>query len=89
MPKLKLTLACGDYEITRPLTDGTVQAEGIEFVSDTRYGAKERHWAMARDDAYDVCEFNAPLMSWQKTADAPGPRYQCSLTAASATVSYS
>lgn len=60
MPKLKLTLACGDYEITRPLTDGTVQAEGIEFVSDTRYGAKERHWAMARDDAYDVCEFNAP-----------------------------
>ena len=60
MPDLKLTLACGDYEITRPLTDGTVKAEGIEFVPDTRYGAKERHWAMAKHDAYDICEFNAP-----------------------------
>ena len=60
MPDLKLTLACGDYEITRPLTDGTIKAEGIEFVSDTRYGAKERHWAMAKHSAYDVCEFNAP-----------------------------
>lgn len=60
MSDLKLTLACGDYEITRPLTDGTVKAEGIEFVPDTRYGARDRHWAMAKDNAYDVCEFNAP-----------------------------
>ena len=60
MADLKLTLACGDYEITRPLTDGSVKAEGIEFVPDTRYGAKERHWAMAKEDAYDICEFNAP-----------------------------
>jgi 4,5-dihydroxyphthalate decarboxylase len=60
MADLKLTLACGDYEITRPLTDGTVKAEGIEFVPDTRYGARDRHWAMAKDNAYDVCEFNAP-----------------------------
>ncbi len=57
---LKLTLACGDYELTRPLTDGTVQAEGVEFVPDTRYGAKDRHWAMAKHNAYDICEFNAP-----------------------------
>jgi 4,5-dihydroxyphthalate decarboxylase len=60
MADLKLTLACGDYEITRPLTDGTVKPEGITFVPDTRYGARERHWAMAKDDAYDICEFNAP-----------------------------
>lgn len=60
MADIELTLACGDYEITRALTEGKVKAQGIRFVSDTRYGAKERHWAMARDNVYDVCEFNAP-----------------------------
>ena len=60
MADLKLTLACGDYELTRPLTEGQIKAEGITFVPDTRYGAKERHWAMAKHNAYDVCEFNAP-----------------------------
>ena len=59
MADLEMTLACGDYEITRALTDGTVKAEGITFVPDTRYGAKERHWAMAKHNAYDCCEFNA------------------------------
>jgi len=28
MPKLKLTIACGDYDRTRALSDGTVQPEG-------------------------------------------------------------
>ncbi len=60
MSTLKLTLACGDYELTRPLTEGAIKAEGIEFVPDTRYGAKDRHWAMAKHNAYDICEFNAP-----------------------------
>ena len=60
MSDIELTLACGDYELTRPLTEGSVKAEGISFVPDTRYGAKERHWAMAKHNAYDVCEFNAP-----------------------------
>ena len=59
MADLDLTLACGDYEITRALTDGTVKADGIRFVPDIRYGAKERHWAMAKHNAYDCCEFNA------------------------------
>ena len=60
MADLELTLACGDYELTRPLTEGMIKAEGITFVPDTRYGAKERHWAMAKHNAYDICEFNAP-----------------------------
>jgi 4,5-dihydroxyphthalate decarboxylase len=57
---LKLTFAGGDYEILRPLIDGTVKPEGIELVVDTRLGPKDRHWAMAKDNAYDICEFNAP-----------------------------
>ena len=31
MPKLKLTIACGDYDRIRALSDGTVQREGIEL----------------------------------------------------------
>jgi 4,5-dihydroxyphthalate decarboxylase len=31
MPDLKLTLACWNYDRTRPLIDGRVKAEGIEF----------------------------------------------------------
>jgi 4,5-dihydroxyphthalate decarboxylase len=31
MLKLKLTLACWDYDRTRPLIDGRVQAEGIDL----------------------------------------------------------
>src|SRR5262245_19492178 len=31
MPNLKLTLACWDYDRTRPLIDGRVTAEGIDL----------------------------------------------------------
>ena len=31
MSKLKLTLACWDYDRTRPLIDGRVQPEGIDL----------------------------------------------------------
>src|SRR5437016_11107344 len=31
MPDLKLTLACWDYDRTRPLMDGRVQPEGIDL----------------------------------------------------------
>jgi len=31
MPNLKLTLACWDYDRTRPLMDGRVKPEGIDL----------------------------------------------------------
>jgi 4,5-dihydroxyphthalate decarboxylase len=57
--KLELSLACGDYEITRPLIEGTVKPDGINLTVLTRAGLRERHWRMARCGEYDVCEFNA------------------------------
>jgi 4,5-dihydroxyphthalate decarboxylase len=56
--KLKLAVACGDYEIIRALKEGTVQADGLELVILTAHGPRERHWRMARNLEYDVCEFN-------------------------------
>jgi 4,5-dihydroxyphthalate decarboxylase len=58
MAKLKLTVACGDYEIVRPLADGTVKADGIDLVMLTGMGSRERHWRMARKTEFDVCEIN-------------------------------
>jgi 4,5-dihydroxyphthalate decarboxylase len=58
MSKLKLTVACGDYEIVRAMRDGTVQADGIELVMLTGMGSRERHWRMARKTEFDVCEIN-------------------------------
>jgi 4,5-dihydroxyphthalate decarboxylase len=58
MAKLKLTVACGDYEIVRALADGTVEADGVELTMLTGMGSRERHWRMARKREFDVCEIN-------------------------------
>jgi 4,5-dihydroxyphthalate decarboxylase len=57
--KLELSLACGDYEITRPLIEGVVKPGGIDLTVLTHISSRERHWRMARGQEYDVCEFNA------------------------------
>jgi len=56
--KLKLTLACGDYEIVRALRDGTVRPDGIDLTVLTAMGSRERHWRMARRLEFDICELN-------------------------------
>src|SRR3989454_10456830 len=56
--KLRLTLACGDYEIVRALKEGTIKADGIELLMLTGMGPRERHWRMARKAEFDVCEAN-------------------------------
>jgi 4,5-dihydroxyphthalate decarboxylase len=56
--RLRLTVACGDYEIVRALEEGTVEAAGIELVMLTDMGPRERHWRMARKAEFDVCESN-------------------------------
>lgn len=57
MAKLRLTLACGDYDLTRPLVDGRVQPQGIELIALTM-PSPERHWRMIRHREFDVCEFS-------------------------------
>ena len=56
--KLRLTVACGDYEIVRALKDGVVQADGLELNLLTGMGPRERHWRLARRHEFDVCEEN-------------------------------
>ena len=56
--KLKVTVACGDYDSVRALKDGSVEADGIDLVMLTGMGSRERHWRMARKLEFDVCEIN-------------------------------
>ncbi len=57
--KLPLTLACGDYEIVRPLIEGKVQADGIDLTILTKMDSATRHWRFLRDGAFDVAELSA------------------------------
>jgi 4,5-dihydroxyphthalate decarboxylase len=54
--KLALTLACGDYEITRALADGQVRPDGIDLLVLTR--DRTRILRSARRDECDLTEFN-------------------------------
>jgi 4,5-dihydroxyphthalate decarboxylase len=57
MSKLKLTLACGDYDFLRPLFNGSVTAPGIDFNVLTM-ASPERHGRMLRHEEFDVCELS-------------------------------
>jgi 4,5-dihydroxyphthalate decarboxylase len=57
--KLQLSLACGDYEITRPLIDGHVTADGVDLVVLADAGARDRQWRLQRSAECDIAELNA------------------------------
>jgi 4,5-dihydroxyphthalate decarboxylase len=69
--RLKLTVACGDYEIVRALKDGTVKADGLDLVMLTDMGPRERHWRMARKAEFDVCEANVGAYFMERDHGAP------------------
>src|SRR3989304_2476245 len=57
MARLRLSLACGDYELTRPLLDETVRPEGIEFVV-TSGAQPDRLRRLGRVAGVDICEYS-------------------------------
>ncbi|MBI3065398.1 MAG: hypothetical protein HYY82_10725 [Deltaproteobacteria bacterium] len=68
--KIRLSVAVGDYEIIRALKEGSVEADGLELVVLTGHGPRERHWRMARNQEFDVCEFN--IGAYQMSRDMGG-----------------
>jgi len=59
MKKLPITLACGDYEILRPLKEGLVQPDGIDLTMVTAMDSTTRHWRFLRNREFDVAEVSA------------------------------
>ena len=59
MRKLQLTLACGDYEIVRPLKEGVVQPDGVELTVLTAMDSSTRHWRFLRNNEFDIAEVSS------------------------------
>ncbi len=57
MSKLRLTLACGSYDLLRALIDGSVAPAGIDLNVLTM-ASPERHGRMLRHVEFDVCELS-------------------------------
>ncbi|HEY6630343.1 MAG TPA: PhnD/SsuA/transferrin family substrate-binding protein [Rhizobiaceae bacterium] len=71
MPKkLELTLACGDYEIVRPLKEGLVRPDGIELNILTKADSATRHWRFLRGE-YDIAECSASSYIAARDRDMP------------------
>jgi 4,5-dihydroxyphthalate decarboxylase len=71
MAKLKLAIACGDYDIVRAFKEGAVEAGGIEPIFLTEVGSRERHWRMARKNEFDVSEVNVGAYFMSRDQDEP------------------
>jgi 4,5-dihydroxyphthalate decarboxylase len=67
MSKVKLTLACGYYDLLRPLLEGVVEADGIDLNVVTM-ASPERHGRMLRHEEFDVCELSlvSYLVAWDR-----------------------
>jgi hypothetical protein len=66
----------GDYEIIRALKEGSVEPDGVELVVLTGHGPRERHWRMARNQEFDVCEFNVGAYLMSHDQNEPVPRFR-------------
>jgi len=57
MPPLQLTFACGDYDRTRALAEGTVRADGIDLTY-LRLPVEETFFRMLRHREFEVAEMS-------------------------------
>lgn len=71
MSKLRLTVACGDYDIARAFKEGAVQADGLDLVFLSDMGPRERHWRMGRKHEFDICEENVGAYYMTRDQDEP------------------
>src|ERR1700689_1704482 len=56
--RIPLTLACGDYEITRALKEGAVVPDGIDLTVLTAMDSTTRHWRFLRNRDFDMAELS-------------------------------
>lgn len=56
---IELTLACGDYEIMRPLKEGIVKPDGIDLKVVTAMDSPTRHWRFLRNREFDMAEVSS------------------------------
>ena len=71
MKKLKLTFACGPYDRTQALRDGTVQVDGVDLNYVTMQPA-EIFWRMLQYNEFQACEMSlSNTTTMRSLADPP------------------
>lgn len=70
MSRLRLSLSCGDYDRTRFLIDGTVQAPGLDLLV-IPLPSVERHARFSRSLEFDVCELQVGVYLGWKSRGVP------------------
>jgi 4,5-dihydroxyphthalate decarboxylase len=72
MPKkLALTLACGDYEIIRPLLRGKVEVDGVDLTILTDMDSATRHWRFLNNNEFDIAEVSGSSYLAARDNDLP------------------
>ena len=71
MTRLRLTLACGDYDRTRALHEGAIAPEGIDLVC-LRLPVEDIFFRMARFAEFDAAELSLSSYLISMTDDGPG-----------------
>ena len=71
MSKVKINLACGDYEIIRALKDGDVVADGIDLNVLTDMDSTTRHWRFIRNRDFEAAEVGSCAYFLAKDNDFP------------------
>jgi ABC-type nitrate/sulfonate/bicarbonate transport system substrate-binding protein len=71
MPRLRLTFACGDYDRTRALEEGTIRPDGIDLTY-LRLPVEETFFRMLRHREFEVAEMSLSSYVLSMRAD-PAP----------------
>jgi 4,5-dihydroxyphthalate decarboxylase len=69
--KIPIVLACGDYEIIRPLKEGIVRPDGIDLTVLTAMDSTTRHWRFLRNRDFDMAETSASSYIVARDYDYP------------------
>ncbi|MFP5369838.1 MAG: ABC transporter substrate-binding protein, partial [Actinomycetes bacterium] len=72
MGRLQLTFACGDYDRTRALEEGTVRPDGIDLTY-LRLPVEETFFRMLRHREFDAAEMS--LSSYVRSLDSADPPF--------------
>jgi 4,5-dihydroxyphthalate decarboxylase len=70
MGKIRLTLACWDYDRTRALQDGRVEVEGVDLTY-LPLRVEETFWRMLRYGEFDVAEMSTGSFLMARDKGAP------------------
>src|SRR4029078_4343856 len=72
MPKKPaLTLACGDYELIRPMLRGKVEVDGVDLTILTDMDSATRHWRFLNKGEFDIAEVSASSYLAARDNDLP------------------